>query len=696
VSAGSEDGSGSFTDDRPKRHTNPTSKSARRLARSMARAGTAAQMKRVELVRIAREFADQSGEVRTRKYRMRSYVDVFPGSSLVTWLVEHRYADSRTHGVSIGLAMMLCQPPLVHHVVDEHRFKDLGNLFFRFFFDEGREHFVAVPSASVPALFVAEPSLGTPPPTEESPNLSRTSSAPHEETVASHPMTPTATMLSDDTSPASTPTAPTPSLSPGSHATPSLTSTGSVSSPTSAPISLGPRAVSIAANSLVEQDHHHIHKPLEGGDRQREAMRKTLTSHNKRATQKKGKGDAGRPACIPGTFLDPAFGTASHIIRAPHGNLTMLSESEPSGIIAHALEVLHESGSQLNHVAADTTVDTLCVQPGRDGGDKIDLQNLHASVGLVRVTLEDPSSASSHALVEMVSESFDGPVFFQVRCIAAWHFTALRATLVAGQEPAFIASLRRCAKWETTGGKSGSAFLKTLCDRYVIKDVSKVEEEKLMKSGHEICQYTIKGEAVNRPSCLCRILGAFKVKLRDAGGHERRHRLIVMENIFYGHTITRTFDLKGSSRNRKVKEKEVDKGAVLMDTNLMELIEANPIFVRADQKRLLSACVWNDTLFLSNLQIMDYSLLVGLSAAGAVVVGIIDYLRVYTWDKQLENLVKTATTKGTDAPTVVQPADYKRRFRGAMEKYFITIPDKFDTESTDSHYEQRCRPPMQD
>jgi 1-phosphatidylinositol-3-phosphate 5-kinase len=78
---------------------------------------------------------------------------------------------------------------------------------------------------------------------------------------------------------------------------------------------------------------------------------------------------------------------------------------------------------------------------------------------------------------------------------------------------------------------------------------------------------------------------------------------------------------------------------------------------------------------------MDYSLLVGIDEEKReLVVGIIDYLRQYTWDKQLETWVKTSGILGgpkNESPTVISPVQYKRRFRKAMSKYFLAVPDKW-------------------
>jgi hypothetical protein len=50
----------------------------------------------------------------------------------------------------------------------------------------------------------------------------------------------------------------------------------------------------------------------------------------------------------------------------------------------------------------------------------------------------------------------------------------------------------------------------------------------------------------------------------------------------------------------------------------------SPLFIREHSKKLLRASVWNDTLFLSKLNVMDYSLLVGMDDdRGELVIGIV-------------------------------------------------------------------------
>lgn len=116
----------------------------------------------------------------------------------------------------------------------------------------------------------------------------------------------------------------------------------------------------------------------------------------------------------------------------------------------------------------------------------------------------------------------------------------------------------------------------------------------------------------------------------------------------------------------------------------------SPICVDQNSKTTLQAAIWNDSLFLSSLGVMDYSLLVGIdSNTKQFTVGIIgklplfkmtpsDYIRKYTWDKQLETLLKSSGIVGGRGkiPTIISPKQYKVRFREAMNFYFVRVPNK--------------------
>ena len=73
---------------------------------------------------------------------------------------------------------------------------------------------------------------------------------------------------------------------------------------------------------------------------------------------------------------------------------------------------------------------------------------------------------------------------------------------------------------------------------------------------------------------------------------------------------------------------------------------------------------------------MDYSLMLGVDKVrGRIVVGIIDYIRQYTWDKHVESWVKSrGIIRRPNEPTILSPGQYSRRFRAAMLDYFTVVP----------------------
>ena len=91
--------------------------------------------------------------------------------------------------------------------------------------------------------------------------------------------------------------------------------------------------------------------------------------------------------------------------------------------------------------------------------------------------------------------------------------------------------------------------------------------------------------------------------------------------------------------------------------------------------------ILNDTLFLSIINVLDYSILVGIDEEKMeLVVGIIDFMRQYDILKQMERVGKSLPmVVGSEAPTIIQPPLYKARFTNAMERYFMTVPSKWTT-----------------
>ncbi|CCK69312.1 1-phosphatidylinositol-3-phosphate 5-kinase KNAG_0C01990 [Huiozyma naganishii CBS 8797] len=268
------------------------------------------------------------------------------------------------------------------------------------------------------------------------------------------------------------------------------------------------------------------------------------------------------------------------------------------------------------------------------------------------------------------------------------HFEAFRKVCNAGDK--YVQSLSRCVKWDSSGGKSGSSFLKTLDDRFVIKELSHSELDAFIKFAPSYFEYMTQVMFHELPTALAKVFGFYQIQIKNPNTAKSfKLDVIIMENLFYNKKPTRIFDLKGSMRNRHV-EQTGKKNEVLLDENMVEYIYESPIHVREYDKKLLRASLWNDTLFLAKMNVMDYSLVVGIDNENFLLtVGIIDFIRTFTWDKKLESWVKEKGLVGGGGnggvikqPTVVTPRQYKNRFREAMERYILMVPDPWYQENT--------------
>jgi len=220
-------------------------------------------------------------------------------------------------------------------------------------------------------------------------------------------------------------------------------------------------------------------------------------------------------------------------------------------------------------------------------------------------------------------------------------------------------------------------------------------------------------------------------------------QVAVMQNIFYNKKITKTFDLKGSLRGRfaaqiknnhddhtnhnnpnsvgghsadtpsgqrkyasesgydvgggaaddfshgtdreddsRISKKEgPDAPRTLLDGDFLETTLGRPMPMHDRAKEVFHMSILNDTLFLSIINVLDYSILVGIDEEKMeLVVGIIDFMRQYDILKQMERVGKSLPmVVGSEAPTIIQPPLYKARFTNAMERYFMTVPSKWTT-----------------
>ena len=221
---------------------------------------------------------------------------------------------------------------------------------------------------------------------------------------------------------------------------------------------------------------------------------------------------------------------------------------------------------------------------------------------------------------------------------------------------------------------------------------------------------------------MCKVVGVYHIVYNDrVTGRRNAEQVAVMQNIFYKRKISKIFDLKGSLRGRFAalihnadddsnQENQVhsteksgseeglegdadsdgsekDEASfksgkrTFLDGDFLEFTAGRPMPMNDRAKAIFHMSILNDTLFLSIINVLDYSILVGIDdEKKELVVGIIDFMRQYDILKQMERVGKSLPmVVGSEAPTVIQPPLYKARFTNAMERYFMTVPNKWTT-----------------
>lgn len=389
---------------------------------------------------------------------------------------------------------------------------------------------------------------------------------------------------------------------------------------------------SISGSQLLNMSDSQLESSLELPKHEKTTLMKMLTNF---WSERSASGWA--PLDYPFAQIEHVWEDSDIIVR----------EDEPSSIIALALS----SPDYLTKL-----------QSFRDDPSGLDMESMEGSIE--RNLLHDKNTNIRYGFTNRGVKA-------QCKIFYAQSFDALRRK--CGVADRFVESLSRCSKYESKGGKSKSVFLKTLDDRFILKSLSPIEVQAFFRFAPNYFAFTHQNLFRQLPSVIAKMFGLFQVQIKTPTGRDFDWYMLVMENLFYDREPNRRYDLKGSMRNRKI-QSTGERDEVLLDENLVDIIYSEtPIFVREHTKKLLKASVWNDTLFLSQNNVMDYSLMAGFDDKDReIIVGIIDCIRTYTWDKKLESWIKD---RGKNKPTITSPKDYRNRFRIAMEKYILQAPN---------------------
>ncbi|VAH82424.1 unnamed protein product [Triticum turgidum subsp. durum] len=388
-----------------------------------------------------------------------------------------------------------------------------------------------------------------------------------------------------------------------------------------------------------------------------------------------------------------------HFVAGPCGNILSIVDEEISSIIAYALAISEEQGiyseaafekdellskRKLDKVAPSNLARGTSMQSSVISS-KESLEKDHSLLNNTSsLSYEESTSGfydsflsalkDMHPEICLNSEKLGLKSKYTVVSVYARQFYELRK-ICCPSELVYISSISRCKLWNAQGGKSNAFFAKSMDDRFIIKEIKKTEFDSFLKFGLEYFKHFSESQVSSNPTCLAKILGIYQVK-EIRNGKEARTSFMIMENLLFGRNILRRYDLKGALFSRYVAD-STNPESVLLDQNFIEDMRTMPIYIKGKTKNFMERALWNDTSFLCNMNVMDYSLFVGVDKQKKeLVFGIIDYLRQYTWDKQLESWVKTSLVVPKNlSPTVISPKEYKLRFRAFMSQYFKSVPD---------------------
>lgn len=129
-----------------------------------------------------------------------------------------------------------------------------------------------------------------------------------------------------------------------------------------------------------------------------------------------------------------------------------------------------------------------------------------------------------------------GSTKFFCKIFFSEQFDALRRN--CGCDESYIMSLASCIKWDSSGGKSGSAFLKTKDDRLLMKQMSRYELDAFLGFAPAYFQYMSEAFFSELPTVLAKIFGFYSIGYKNsATGKSMRMDVLIMENLFYQRNV---------------------------------------------------------------------------------------------------------------------------------------------------------------
>ncbi|OMJ68661.1 hypothetical protein SteCoe_26848 [Stentor coeruleus] len=273
-----------------------------------------------------------------------------------------------------------------------------------------------------------------------------------------------------------------------------------------------------------------------------------------------------------------------------------------------------------------------------------------------------------------ITQLFGHHITFNVHSFFPRQFHIIRSRIHTSYSE-FLMGISCSDNRELKSGKSGATFTKSISNMYILKNVDEKEFNMFKELAPSYFRHFCNSELHNMPSLMIRTLGCYRVYTKNHTlGKQTCKWVMLFENLGCSMPAeVAVYDLKGSFNTRRLvngKEKMTK-----MDRNFLEDFGGLPITISKEAKKILEVCIWNDTLFLSKHQVVDYSLLLIVSTTYKVItMAIIDYIAKYTFEKALEHNIKKIVS--ADNPTITKPTFYKNRFRESVSNSFFLELDE--------------------
>lgn len=209
-----------------------------------------------------------------------------------------------------------------------------------------------------------------------------------------------------------------------------------------------------------------------------------------------------------------------------------MREDEPSSLIAFALST-PDYLEKLRHMRSSDNQSSETGEAEAEPNSEIE-----------RHMLKKTGIHLSYQFHDTTGKSQERSARLSCKIFYAEQFDALRRQCKC--DDAYIQSLSRCVQWDSSGGKSGSAFLKTLDDRLVVKQLSPAELDAFLKFAPSYFGFMAQAFFHELPTVLSKIFGFYQIQIRNPMTNKTmKMDVLVMENLFYNRKTTRvSFDIQ--------------------------------------------------------------------------------------------------------------------------------------------------------